>query len=734
MAKISLQISGMHCANCVTRITKGLRSLPGVSAAKANLVTGVGTVEVDQASTSTETIIRAIEDLGYAASVIHPDMARDSTINRPRSQSLYQSLFLLVMAVVLFVPTFIISMFTPDFAYRGWLLWVLATPIQFIAGAPFYRGAWYALRSRTSTMDTLVALGTSVAYFYSLTVLLVNLFASNKLTVAHTYFETSAGLITFILLGKYLEAKATSKTANALRKLVDLRPKMAMVLRDGLETIVPVEEVKVGDTVCVRPGEKIPVDGIVIAGTSAVDESMITGESIPVDKAAGDRVVGATINKFGSFQFRALKVGQDTVLSKIILLVEEAQESQAPVQRLVDVIAGYFVPVVLLIAFSAFTAWYFLVGASLSFALMITVAVLVISCPCALGLATPTAIIVGIGRGAAEGILFKSSIALERLGHVQSVLFDKTGTLTLAELVVTDLIIANGIDQTTALRLIRSLEKESEHPLALAIVKFVRQHRIEAVNANEFIAIPGKGARAIIDGQTIHVGNEQLMRECGATPAEWTSSVAALEGEGKTVVFLAINETIAAILGVADRVRDSSREAVNKLVADGLDVQLVSGDNLQNTNTLASNLGIVRYHANVLPEEKQHIVQQLQTAGRIVAVVGDGINDAPALAQADVGVVMASGTDVAVETASVVLMRDDPMQLCKAIWLSRLTLSRIHQNLFWALFYNILAIPLAAGVLYPIAGWLLNPMVAGLAMVLSSLAVVTNSLRGGHRR
>jgi Cu+-exporting ATPase len=620
----------------------------------------------------------------------------------------------------------------------NYALFVLTTPVLFVAGRQFFTGAWKALRHATADMNTLVALGTFAAWAYSAAATFMpRLFAAQGLA-PDVYYDTAAVIITLILLGRYLEAKARGRTSEAIKRLVGLAPRTARVLREGREVEVPTAQVAAGDLVVVRPGEKIPVDGIVREGASAVDESMVTGESLPVEKRPGAEVIGATINKTGSFTFEATRVGAQTTLAQIIGLVERAQLSKAPIQRLADRVAAVFVPVVISIAAATFLAWY-LFGALVpgvspgTFAMLNFVAVLVVACPCALGLATPTAIMVGTGRGAEAGILIKGGASLELAHRIGTVVFDKTGTLTRGEPEVTDIICAPGVTEAELLRLVASVEHGSEHPLAAALLDAARERGIEPLPASAFRALPGRGAEAQVEGRQVRVGNPELFGELLAE-SPLAGQAEALAAQGKTVVFAAAGSQLLGVIAAADQPKEGAGEAVARLKAMGLEVVMLTGDNRRAAEAIAARLGIGRVLAQVLPAQKVEAVRALQAEGKVVAMVGDGINDAPALAQADVGIALGTGTDVAIEASDITLIRDDLMGVAQAIALSRRTMHTIRQNLFWAFFYNVLAIPLAAGALYPLLRVTLNPIIASAAMAASSLSVVANSLRLRHIR
>lgn len=725
MKKVTLNVKGMHCASCVALVEKALKKTEGVSNASVNLSTEKAQVEFDESKADVSKLISAVKGRGYDARV---STDADKTLEElEKKEELEKTRKLLLFSVLLALPAATIGMvFMEEIPYAIYILFLLATPVQFIAGARFYRGAWNALKNRSSNMDTLVAVGTSAAYFYSVYVMLTS-------PMANQYFETSAVLITFVLAGKYLEAKAKGKTSEAIRKLMDLSPKTANVVRDGEEAVIPVEQVVVGDIILVKPGEKIPVDGVVISGDSSVDESMVTGESIPVEKTVGSAVIGSTLNKHGSFQMKATKVGSETMLASIIRLVEDAQGSKAPIQRFADVIAGIFVPAVILIALLSFGFWFFIAGRPFDFSLVIGVSVLVISCPCALGLATPTAIMVGVGKGAREGILIKSGEALETAQKINAVILDKTGTITMGVPEVTDVITLGGVERE-AITYAASIERNSEHPLAEAVVHYAEQRSIRLKEVDGFKAVPGHGVSGLVGGRRVLFGSRKLMRSEGVSVDELEARIQSLEDEGKTVVILAVDKKPVALMAIADTIKQESREAVDELKKSGIGVYLITGDNKRTAVAIARQAGIDNVFAEVLPEDKAGYVKRLQAEGRMVAMVGDGINDAPALAQADVGMVMASGTDVAMESGSIVLMKNNPLDVVKVVRLSKATMGKIRQNMFWALVYNVVGIPIAAGLLYPSKGWLLSPMIAGGAMALSSVSVVTNSLLLRHSR
>ncbi|MCL6639424.1 MAG: heavy metal translocating P-type ATPase [Firmicutes bacterium] len=727
--KLELKISGMTCAACSARVERRLKSTPGVLSAVVNLAAEKAAVAYNPAETTPAGLINAVVLLGYGARPAAADTPDREAAERAREMKKQRFLFL--FAAVFSAPLLLgmIGMLTPygnllpPIFYNNLFMFAVATPVQLVAGYPFYRDSYIVLKNGSANMSVLVALGTSAAYLYSTAAT----FLGHRLGVHHAYFESSAVLLTLVLLGRMLEANARGKTSEALRKLAGLQAKTARVIKNGRETEVPVEEVAAGDLLVVRPGEKIPVDGIVREGYSTVDESMLTGESIPVDKKPGDPVTGATINKFGTFTFEALRVGRDTALARIIRVVEEAQGSKAPIQRLADVISAYFVPAVIGIALVTFLGWYF-IGDPGNFtrALLNFTAVLVIACPCALGLATPTSIMVGTGKGAEYGILFKGGEHLEKAHRLSAVILDKTGTVTRGEPEVTDLVPAPGFAgrEEFLLRLAGAAEKGSEHPLAKAIVKKAGE-LAEGPRVTDFLAVPGRGVAATVDGSAILAGTGAFLKERGVKlPESFPALIEELEGRGKTVMLLAVDGLAAAAIAVADTIKDSSREAVNRLSGMGIEVWLLTGDNARTARAIAAEAGIgpERVIAEVLPEDKADKVRELRGRGLVVGMVGDGINDAPALAEADVGFAIGSGADVAVEAAGVVLTGGDLRSVADSIELSRATMRNIRQNLFWALAYNTFGIPVAA------LGFL-SPVIAGGAMALSSVSVVSNALR-----
>ena len=733
-------VGGMTCASCVGHVEEALKDVPGVISFAVNLGSEKATVEYIEGTAFTD-MKKAVEDAGYE---LGKEIEGLEDVSETSQKEVRKVRNRFIVAAILTVPI-VVMMLTPMFTGMNYLLWALATPVQFWAGWRFYKGAWGALRHRTSDMNTLIAVGSSAAYIYSvIATVFPGVFTANGIK-ANVYFDTSAAIITLILLGRYLEARAKGQTSEAIKKLIGLQPKTAVVFRNGQEQQIPIDEVVAGDLIQVKPGERVPVDGIVREGFSSLDESMITGESIPVEKKPGDEVIGATINRTGSFKFAATKIGKDTTLARIVRLVEEAQGSKAPVQKLADVIASYFVPIVIGIAVVTFLVWFF-AGPSpqLTYAFLNFVAVLVIACPCALGLATPTAIIVGTGKGAEQGILIRSADTLERAHKINAVLLDKTGTLTQGKPSVTDIIAAAGYSQDEVLRLAASAEKNSEHSLAEAIVKTAAEKKLALSAAAEFSAMPGLGIEAVVDGKKIVLGNLKLIEERKMMLDELVIKANELVSAGKTVMFLSVDGQGAGLIALADTIKPEAQKVVHQLHKMGIEVAMVTGDNKRTAEAIARQAGIDRVFAEVLPEHKADEVKNLQSEGKIVAMVGDGINDAPALAQADVAIAIGTGTDVAMETGDITLIRGELHGIVTAIALSKRTLRTIRQNLFWAFAYNVILIPVAAGVLYfafkngTVPSGLkfalgdrgfLNPILAAAAMALSSITVVTNSLR-----
>jgi Cu+-exporting ATPase len=732
MKKTDLNIIGMHCASCSTLINKALTKADGVSEANVNYATAKARIVYDEKKLTEDDLIKIVKNKGYGASISGKNDAIDKEESQKKEISNIKSN--LYFSLLFTIPAFLIGMVLMPLGVKIpfdlFILFLLATPVQFIAAADIYKSAWVALKNRSANMDTLIAIGTTAAYIFSV----YAVFFSPELG---QYFETSAILITFVIFGRYLEIRAKGKTSEAIKKLMELSPKIATVIRNKKEMQIPVDQVVLNDIILVKPGEKVPVDGILVEGLSAVDESMITGESMPVEKKKADTVIGGTINKHGTFTFKATKIGENTTLANIIKLIEDAQGKKAPIQRFADNISAYFVPVVILIAIATFSVWYFWVGKPIAFSLITAVSVLVIACPCALGLATPTSIIVGTGKGAKEGILIKGADSLEAAHKVKYVIFDKTGTITKGKPETTDVIsFEKSISRDNLLKIAASIEKPSEHPLADAIVRKAQEEELDLIKTKHFKAIPGYGITAKIANKQYYFGNIKLMQKQKIIFAKHESHIQDLEEQGKTVMLLADTKKLIGIIAVADTIKETSKLAVKQLQNMHVEVYMITGDNVRTAEAIAKQAGIKpdNIFAEVLPEDKANYVKQLQDKkdrkGKPskVVMVGDGVNDAPALAQADIGIAMGSGTDVAMESGNIVLMRNDLLDVPKAIKLSKQTMAKIKQNMFWALFYNVLGIPIAAGVLYPFTGWLLSPIIAGGAMALSSVSVVTNSL------
>ncbi len=734
-ASIELPIQGMNCASCVKAIEDALLQKNGITKASVNLATEKARVEYIPSEINPGEIAKVIEGSGYKVIQVPQEEKLEDVeeILREKENKKLKTKFLvgLILGLVIFFG----SMphwfpWIPKFLNNFFVLWAVATPVQFWIGWQFYKGAWGAFRHRNANMDTLIAVGTSAAYLYSVAATLFPSFFESGGIKPEVYFDTSAMIIVLILLGRLLEAKAKGQTSDAIKKLVGLQPKTARVQRDGKEMDIPIEEVLVGEKILVRPGEKIPVDGVVLEGKSAVDESMITGESLPVKKEQGDEVIGATFNKTGSFTFTATKVGKDTALAQIIKLVGEAQGSKAPIQRLADVIAGYFVPIVISIAIAVFVIWFnFGPDPALTFAFLNFVAVMIIACPCALGLATPTAVMVGTGKGAENGILIKGGESLETAHKLDTIVFDKTGTLTKGEPEVTDIVLAGSFSEEDILKYAASAEKASEHPLGEAIIKRALEQGIELESPKDFNAIEGHGLEANVDGKAVFIGNKKLMDNQQIRVDELEEKAETLAAEGKTPIYVSLDRKSAGLVAVADTLKENSILAVKKLESLGLNVIMLTGDNRKTAKAIALKAGIKNVIPEVLPEDKVREIKKLQSEGKKVAMVGDGINDAPALAQADIGIAIGSGTDVAIEASDITLIKGDLNGVVAAIELSKRTIRVIKQNLFWAFFYNTAGIPIAAGVLYPFFGILLNPIFASAAMAFSSVTVVSNSLR-----
>jgi P-type Cu+ transporter len=725
--KAEFNLTGMTCAACATRIEKGLNKLPGVIKANVNLALETGLVQYNPSEVSVGEMIKKVEQLGYGAA-LKEEKNKEAIDHRALEIEKQKGKF--IFSVILSFPLlwamvshfeFTSFIYLPEMFMNPWVQLALATPVQFVVGKQFYVGAYKALRNKSANMDVLVALGTSAAYFYSLYLSIISI-GSNE-GMVEMYFETSAVLITLIVLGKLFEAKAKGRSSEAIKKLMGLQAKTAIVVRDDKEIEIPIEEVVAGDIVFVKPGDKIPVDGEIIEGRSALDESMLTGESVPVDKTVGDTVIGATINKNGFLKIKATKVGKETALAQIIKVVEEAQGSKAPIQRLADQISGIFVPIVVGIAVLTFIIWFVWVSpGEFAVALEKLIAVLVIACPCALGLATPTSIMAGSGRSAEFGILFKGGEHLETTHRIDTVILDKTGTVTNGTPELTDIIVEPSFSEEEVLRLVGSAEKNSEHPLAQAIVEGITHKGIQLTDSDDFNAIPGFGIKSVVAGKTLLIGTRKLLKENDITINDPDNQMGGLEKAGKTAMLVAIDGIYAGIIAVADTIKETSEDAISRLKEMGLKVIMITGDNQQTAQYIAKQVGIDHVIAEVLPEGKADEVKKLQQQGNKVAMVGDGINDAPALAVADIGMAIGTGTDVAMEAADVTLIRGDLNSIADAIYMSNKTIRNIKQNLFWAFAYNALGVPVAAlGFLAP---WL-----AGAAMAFSSVSVVLNALR-----
>lgn len=742
--QVQLALSGMHCASCAGLIERALKKVPGVKTANVNFAAEKARVVFDENTATTEQLINAVKKAGYTASLANtsdPDAdrkGREATIKKYKEEFWWSFGLSLPM---LYFMLFDFFMFIPGRMFLlplvGIISLALTIPVQFIIGVGFYKGMWSSLRMKTFNMDSLIAIGTSTAFFYSLWQF-INYFVSkgsviglNGEKIPELYFETAAFLITFVILGKWLEAKAKGRTSDAIKKLIGLQPKTARVVRGNSTVDLPIDQVQVGDIIVVRPGEKIPVDGVVTKGQSSVDESMITGESIPVEKNIGSKVIGATINKHGSFEFEATRVGSETTLAQIIRVVEEAQGSKAPIQAVADKISAVFVPAVLVIAAVTFLVWFFVFSAGLTFSLMAFTAVIVIACPCALGLATPTAIMVGTGKGAEYGVLIKGGEPLEAACKIKAIVFDKTGTLTKGKPEVTDVVTAGMSNEEDIISIAASLEKLSEHPLAESIVKYAEEESIHLSEVQNFQAIPGHGVVGVIDGKKYFIGNRKLISDIVQLQSEAVQKmerkIRKLEEGGKTVMILSSETELLGLVAVADTIKETTVEAIKELQKRGLEVYMITGDNRRTAEAIAKQAGITNVLAEVLPEDKANEVKKLQDKGLKVAMVGDGINDAPALAQADLGIAMGSGTDVAMEAGGIVIIKNDLRDVLTAIKLSRETMGKIKQNMFFALFYNVIGIPIAAR-LFAGFGLVLKPELAGLAMALSSVSVVSNSL------
>lgn len=736
-ASKSLKIEGMTCAACAKTIERVTGKLDGVSDTNVNYASEKLNISYDSSKIKMSDIRRAVEKAGYK--LVEEEVSVDA--DRERKEKEIKTLwYKFIISAIFTVPLLYITMghmmglplpemIDPmmDPMNFAILQLILTIPVL-IAGYKYYKVGFTTLIKGSPNMDSLIAIGTSAAVIYGFYAV-YKIYDGEVHFYKNLYFESAAVIITLITLGKYLESVTKGKTSEAIKKLMGLAPKTAIIIRNGVETEIPIDEVEVGDIIVVKPGEKMPVDGEVMEGITSVDESMLTGESIPVEKSVGDKIIGASINKNGMIKYKATKVGKDTALAQIIKLVEDAQGSKAPIAKLADIISGYFVPIVIVLSLVSGLGWYFLGAETAVFSITIFISVLVIACPCALGLATPTAIMVGTGKGAEYGVLIKSGTALEVSHKIQTIVFDKTGTITEGKPKVTDIIVTEGMKENELLQLAASAEKGSEHPLGEAIVKGAEEKGLEFKKVDSFKAIPGHGIEVQIEGKNIQAGNKKLMVENQITFGRLEETSDRLASEGKTPMYIAIDNKLVGIVAVADTVKENSKKAIERLHHMGIEVAMITGDNKRTAEAIAKQVGIDRILAEVLPQDKANEVKKLQAEGKKVAMVGDGINDAPALAQADIGIAIGSGTDVAMESADIVLMRSDLMDVPTAIQLSKSTIRNIKQNLFWAFGYNTLGIPVAMGILHIFGGPLLNPMIAAAAMSLSSVSVLTNALR-----
>jgi len=739
MDNLILQLRGMSCASCASTVEKVIQAVPGVIECQVNFGAEQATIQYNPQQTGLEQIQSAVAKAGYQASAIQEvgEEDEEKTFRQAELRDLKRKIWVGGIISVLLMSAMIPGIFGVDLPLisvglgNPWVQLILTTPVMFWCGRSFFIGGGKAFKRHTATMDTLIALGTGVAYLYSLFVTLFPAFFTTEGVMPHVYFEIAATVITLILLGRLFETIAKGETSEAIRKLIGLGAKTARVIRNHQEVDIAIAEVILGDIVLVRPGEKIPVDGEIIEGSSTIDEAMVTGESVPVKKQTGDEVIGATINQTGSFKFRATRVGKDTVLAQIVKMVQQAQGSKAPIQKLADQVTAWFVPGVIAIAILTFIVWFNVMG-NLTLAMITTVGVLIIACPCALGLATPTSILVGTGKGAENGILIKGADSLELAHQIKTIVLDKTGTLTQGKPTVTDFVTINGIADNNELHLLRlaaSLEKNSEHPLAEAVVRYAQSQQVSFAQVQEFKAIAGSGVEGIVEGKRVQIGTQRWLEELGIPTQKLENYQQTWENTKKTVVWIAIADQIQGIMGIADALKPTSVATVKALKKMGLEVVMLTGDNQATADAIAQEVGIVRVLAQVRPEQKAAKIQALQAEGKIVAMVGDGINDAPALAQADVGIAIGTGTDIAIAASDITLISGDLQGIVTAIQLSHATMQNICQNLFFAYIYNVAGIPIAAGVLFPFFGWLLSPIIAGGAMACSSISVVTNALR-----
>ncbi len=743
MENTTLKLRGMSCASCARSIEEAISSVNGVNECIVNFGAELATVQYDPRKTDVTAIQEAVDEAGYSAYLLqeqNPAAQQDEAEKRRQSRETNELTRKVVVSSVLSGIIVIGSIpmmtglnvpFIPMWLHNPWVQLILTIPVQFWCGLSFYSNAWKAFKRHTATMDTLVTLGTSTAFIYSLFPTFFPSFFISQGLKPDVYYEASSIIIALILIGRLLESRAKKQTGEAIRKLIGLQAKTARLIRNGQEIDIPIESVQIGDVILVRPGEKIPVDGEVVDGTSTIDESMVTGESVPIKKQAGDEVIGVTINKTGSFKFKATRVGKDTVLAQIVQLVQQAQGSRAPIQRLADSVTGWFVPAVIAIALLTFIIWFNIMG-NLTLALITTVGVLIIACPCALGLATPTSVMVGTGKGAENGILIKGADSLELAHKIKTIVLDKTGTITQGKPTVTDFVTESGTANRNEIKLLQlaaSLERNSEHPLAEAIVRYAQNQEVGLVDVNNFEAIAGSGVQGVVDNRLVQIGTQRWMSELGVKTQALEKEKERLEYLGKTAIYIAVNGKIQGLMGISDAVKPTSIQAIKALQKLGLEVVMLTGDNRRTAETIAREVGINRVRAEVRPDQKAEEVKKLQSEGKIVAMVGDGINDAPALAQADVGIAIGTGTDVAIAASDITLISGDLLGVVTAIQLSHATIRNIRQNLFFAFIYNVAGIPIAAGILFPFFGWLLNPIIAGGAMAFSSVSVLTNALR-----
>jgi len=713
----TLQIKGMHCASCATIVSRAIQKMPTVISASVNFATGQALIE-SKSELDINKICEVVKNAGYTATTTESwQQNQDDELSVAKKR--------LCVSLIFSIPIFFIGMvlmwFGIEVPHKALILFLLATPVQFYAGWHFYTGAWAALRNKTANMDSLIVLGTSTAYIYSVWIILFS-------PMQEQYFEISALLISFVLLGKYLEAYSKRRTSKAIEKLMDLTPKTAIVLVNGKEKIVSIEQINEGDVILVKPGQSLAVDGKIKSGATTIDESMLTGESIPVDKTIGDTVFAGTLNTTSSFTYTATKVGTGTTLAKIIKLIADAQSRRASVERLADTISAYFVPVVIALSIITFSIWFFAVGKTLEFSLLAAIAVVVIACPCALGLATPTAILVGTGKGAQHGVLIKGGDVLERIPKITDIVFDKTGTITNGKPLVTA-VIGFGFSQNAILQISAPIESQSEHPLAAAVVNYTKSRKIKFSHATQFKSMTGRGVIGVVSGKKYEIGNLRLLTEHNVKiDSETRDKISNLESNGKTLLLVSHSRKLIGIIALQDTLKAGAKEAITQIHSLGIKTHLLTGDNDRVAQAIAKQVGVSNVYSQVLPEQKEQKIRELQKKGGIVAMVGDGINDAPALASADVGIAMGSGTDVAIESGSIVLMNGDISRVVSALKLGRATMKTIRRNLFWAFAYNVIGIPIAAGILYPFTGLLLSPLIAGAAMAASSVSVVTSSL------